>query len=192
MPDQQHTLVDPPAAVHPTVTARPADTTIRLPMARDWQVTAWAYPTDPGTPVYRLFRAGVAMPTANAVNPAPMISVERAAEFVAAGTLVPCAVSALAPLLREVTRFRDVCELVEGPEECGLEECEHFGEDGERLGPCPQIRVLATGADLMRLNRVRWALGTFDASHPGDTVAVLARLREFVDEVRAALDDPDQ
>jgi len=188
---QQPALVDVPAAVHPAVTARPATDPIRYPMERDWEVTAWAYPLNPATAVYRLFRAGVAMPTPAAVNPAPMVSVERAAELVAAGTLVPCAVSALAPLIRELERFRRHCELVEGPEDCLQQECDHFDEDGNRLEPCPTNLVLATGADTMRLRTIRYALDTLDLSAPTNTVEALEHLRGFVAAVRSAFtNDP--
>lgn len=199
MTDQQHTLVDPPPATVPAAPAvRPADDGIRLPMERAWEVTAWAYPARPGDIAFRLYRDGIVMPSrtgnpggGDPVPDGPVMSAGRAAELVEAGALVPAAVSALAPLIREVTRFRKYCELVEGPEECALGECEHIDEDGERIEDCPTGIVLATGADFLRLRRVKAALTDLDHEVVDHALEELESLRAFANTVRAALTEED-
>lgn len=164
---------------------QPADNTIRLPLNRTWEVTAWARPTRPDVPVYRLYRDGLVMPTADAGpdTGATMISPSRAAQLVDNGVLVPAAVSALAPALKELRRFRVHSEYLEGPPDCLEGDCEH--PDGD----CPDVRrVLATTADAHRLHRIQELVNNIDPDPEGDHDE-LTQLRDLVTALRSAIND---
>jgi hypothetical protein len=190
-------LLDLPDGLNPTTgTTGPGPDETRLPVARDWEITAWASHRHPGV-VWRLQRDGTVVPYGG-TNTQRIISTVQADQLVAEDTFYPVEVSALPPLIRELDRFRGVSEYLAGPADCLDGACEHPLTAG-----CPDVRrVLATAREAIQLDRVRRALSVLDTNTtdtasgmdeiPGDA-GELGHLRSFADRVRQILvgDDDD-
>jgi hypothetical protein len=190
-------LLDLPDGLNPTTgTDGPGPDETRLPVARDWEITAWASHRHPGV-VWRRQRDGSVVPYGG-TNTQRIITAFEANNLVAQGTFHPVEVSALPPLIREIDRFRNVSEYTEGPTDCLDGACEHPLTAG-----CPDVRrVLATAREAIQLGRVRRALAVLDTNLadtasgvdeiPGD-VGELGHLRGFADRIRQILvgDDDD-
>lgn len=186
----QPALIDVDPGVEPPPGTAPAtvDST-ELPLVSEWETTAWAYPQHPDRAVYRRHRDGIAVPTSHAASAAPIINTARAAELVDAGALVPCEVSALAPVLREVATFRRYSVVVEGDEACFLGECDHLDDDGEQLMPCPQRRFAASADDVVALHKIKHLVSGNDRLEPDTLLHELGQLRDLVAAIRDALTD---